>query len=983
MKGASGEMARRVRELDWSKTPLGRMETWPQSLRIAVGICLNSRFPMFVWWGAQHINIYNDSYVPMLGKRHPEALGKPAEGTWKDIWAVVGPQADAVMLRGEATWNERVVLMMERHGYVEETYFTWSYSPIYDESGGIGGLFCACFEETQRVLAERERDRLLEENQSERMRLADAFSQSPSFLAILRGPEHVFEFANDRYRQLVGERDVVGMRLREALPEIEGQGFIEILDRVYASGEPFVGNAMRAVLRRRSGGALEEAFVDFVYQPMRDREGRVAGILVHGVDVTERLRVEARDGFLVKLEDALRPLTEPADIMATSTRLLGEHLDADRCAYADVEADADTFNLIGDFNRDVPSIVGRYKFTDFGEEVLRLMRAGQPYVVSDVETHQPPIGDLSYYRKTMIRAVICVPLLKAGRFVAAMAVHQAAPRRWTPGEAELLTHVASRCWESIERTRVSRTLSESEAKFRQLADAMPQIVFSADPDGNVDYFNRQWYEYTGLPEGMSGFESWKAVHTEEGLRRVAEAWPRALHTGQPYEIEYPLRRHDGKYRWHLGRALPIRDASGKVVRWFGTNTDIHDRKQTEQALAASLEAEQEARSQAELASRMKDEFLATLSHELRTPLNAILGWSHMMRRENVTPEQLARGADVIERNARSQAQIIEDLLDMSAIISGKVRLDVAERIDLPAIVAAAIETTRPAADAKRIEVRGEIDPLELTHIGGDPNRLQQVVWNLLSNAIKFTPDSGRVTVRVARVDDRVEISVADTGEGIGVDFLPYVFDRFRQADATTTRRHGGLGLGLSIVKQLVELHGGSVRVESAGKGKGTTFFVTLPVDVEYAKAEAESRPREGRANSIAVPGARDRIEGTRVLVVDDDADARELVKRLLEERGARVTIAGSSQDALRALGSTEFDVLVSDIGMPGEDGHTLMRQVRELPPERGGRIPSVALTAYARAEDQMKAIRAGFQMHLAKPVEPAELIAMVARLMNR
>jgi PAS domain S-box-containing protein len=530
---------------------------------------------------------------------------------------------------------------------------------------------------------------------------------------------------------------------------------------------------------------------------------------------------------------------------------------------------------------------------------------------------------------------------------------------------------------------VARTLSESEAKFRQLADAMPQIVFSADPDGNVDYFNRQWYEYTGQPAGTTGFEGWKRVHTEEGLRRVAEAWPHALRTGEPYEIEYPLRRHDGEYRWHLGRALPIRDASGKVVRWFGTNTDIHDRKQIEQALAASLEAEQEARSQAELASRMKDEFLATLSHELRTPLNAILGWSHMMRRENVTPEQLARGADVIERNARSQAQIIEDLLDMSAIISGKVRLDVVERIDLAAIVAAAIETTRPAAEAKRIEVRSEIGALEPARIGGDPNRLQQVVWNLLSNAIKFTPDSGRVTVRVTLIGDRVEIQVADTGEGIADDFLPYVFDRFRQADATITRRHGGLGLGLSIVKQLVELHGGSVRVESAGKGKGATFFVMLPTDVEYAQAGSEPRPRGARENPLPLPQECDRIEGMRVLVVDDDADARELVKRLLEECGARVMVAGSSGEALRALQGGEFDVLVSDIGMPGEDGHTFMRRVRELAPERGGRIPAVALTAYARAEDRVKAIRAGFQMHLAKPVEPAELIAMVASLANR
>jgi PAS domain S-box-containing protein len=980
LSGAAGEMAARVRAFDWSATPLGPLASWPQSLRLAVGICLNSRFPMFVWWGGELINIYNDAYLPILGARHPEALGRPARETWSDIWTVVGPQARAVMERAEATWNERVALTMERHGYPEETYFTWSYSPIYDEKGGIGGVFCACVEETARVVTERERDRLLRDNETERKRFAEAFAQSPSFLAILRGPQHVFESMNAPYRRLVGDRDIIGKAVRDALPEVEGQGFFEILDRVYRTGEPFVGNAMRLHVQRRAGGPLEEAFVDFVYQPMRDSDGSVVGILAHGVDVTERQKVEARDRFLICLEDALRPLTQPAQIPATGARLLGEYLDADRCAYAEITEDPRTLDVVGDFNREVPSIIGRYALSAFGTEFTQALSQGLPFVVDDIESHQPPVESLAAYRLTQVRALIAVPLHKGGRLVAAMAVQQSVPRAWTPAQVELAAHVASRCWESMERARVERTLRESESRFRQLADAMPQIVFAAGPDGHVDYFNRQWYEYTGIPEGSTGFDSWKQVHTEEGLRRVAQAWPEALRTGQPYEIEYPLRRRDGELRWHLGRALPIRDASGKIVRWFGTNTDIHDRKQTEEALAASLEAEQQARAQSEVTSRMKDEFLATLSHELRTPLNAILGWSHMMRRENVTPQQLARGADVIERNARSQAQIIEDLLDMSAIISGKVRLDVSERLDLPAIVAAAIETTRPAADAKRITVQARVESLERLRIGGDPNRLQQVIWNLLSNAIKFTPDGGRVSVSVARVKDRVEISVADTGEGIGADFLPFVFDRFRQADATTTRRHGGLGLGLSIVKQLVELHGGKVRVESEGRGKGATFWVTLPVEVEYAASGEESRLRES-LRGVDLPGEEcERIHGSRILVVDDDFDARDLVKRLLEECGAQVATAASSAEAMAMLAGAGYDVLVSDIGMPGEDGHALMRRVRELAPARGGRIPAVALTAYARAEDRVKAIRAGFQMHLAKPVEPAELIAMVASL---
>jgi signal transduction histidine kinase/ActR/RegA family two-component response regulator len=452
-----------------------------------------------------------------------------------------------------------------------------------------------------------------------------------------------------------------------------------------------------------------------------------------------------------------------------------------------------------------------------------------------------------------------------------------------------------------------------------------------------------------------------------------------VNSGEPYEIEYALRRHDGEYRWHLGRALPIRDENGRIVRWFGTNTDIHDRKQTEQALATSLDAEQRARSEAELASRMKDEFLANLSHELRTPLTAILGWSHIMRRENVSPQQLANGADVIERNARAQAQIIEDLLDMSAIISGKVRLQIEQHVDLRAVIAAAIETTRAAADAKRIVIRVDVEAAERLHLNADPSRLQQVIWNLLSNAIKFTPLGGRVQVNAARIRDRVEISVADTGEGIASDFLPYVFDRFRQADASTTRRHGGLGLGLSIVKQLVELHGGMVGVFSEGPNRGTTFSVTLPAESRFVQTDTSGTKR--RQADMDLPAKEsDRIRGVRILIVDDDADARELLRRLLEDCGAQVALSESSAAAIEIIRKGQLDLVVSDIGMPGEDGYALIRRVRALPAEEGGKVPALALTAYARAEDRVKAIRAGYQMHVPKPVDPAELIAMVASM---
>jgi PAS domain S-box-containing protein len=972
-------MQQRLAAFDWAKTPLGPRESWPHGLEIAVGICMSSRFPMFVWWGPERINLYNDAYVPILGDKHPAAFGRPAEESWAEIWDIVGAQARLVDA-GEATWNERVLLVMNRHGRPEDTWFTWSYSPIRDEAGRVAGLFCACTEETPRVIVERERDALLVQVGNERARLAQAFSQSPSFLAILRGPDHVFEYVNERYVQLLGGRPLLGRTAREAVPEAASQGFFEILDRVYATGEPFVGTGVKIALDRPEEGGLVDAYLDFVYQPVRDGDGQVSGILAHGVDVTVRQRAEDRDRFLLELEDALRPLTEPQEITLRAAEMLAARLGADRVAYADMEPDEDTFNVSGDFTRGVPSMVGRYRLSQFGDGMRDDLRNGIPVVVHDVEADAGTLKQVDSYRVAQIRALLGVPLLKGGKLVAGLAVHQAKPRRWTRHDVELVEHVASRAYESIARARIERTLRESERSFRDLADSMPQIVWSATRDGDVDYFNRRWYEYTGLPESTTQFG---AVLSPEDLARLHRSWARSVAEGTPYELEYPLLRADGAWRWHLARAVPVRDENGRIVRWFGTNTDIDERKRIEEALGRALKAEQGSRHDAELASRMKDEFLATLSHELRTPLNAILGWSHMIRRDDATARDYQRASEVIERNARAQARIIEDLLDMSAIISGKVRLEMG-RVELPAIVRAAIDNARPAADAKHIRLRTEMDPMTGLELQGDANRLQQVLWNLLSNALKFTPRNGAITVGLRDAGTHAEITVRDTGQGISAEFLPHVFDRFRQADASTTRRHGGLGLGLAIVKQLVELHGGTVSVESAGEGRGATFTVCLPITVPQVDPTLGTAIAETAAADAARIDPRDcaALAGKRVLVVDDEADARELVAELLQHCRAHVLTAGSSDEALEIAAREPLDLLVSDIGMPGEDGFRLLERLRGLPPASNARLPAMALTAYARPEDQQRTREAGFQAHCAKPVEPSALIAMVAGLVR-
>src|SRR5712671_3154114 len=481
----------------------------------------------------------------------------------------------------------------------------------------------------------------------------------------------------------------------------------------------------------------------------------------------------------------------------------------------------------------------------------------------------------------------------------------------------------------------------SEVRFHALTDSMPQCVWAARRDGEIYYCNRVWREYAGPEAGLSFFGG---VPPDE-LSAVQSAWAATIRGGRGLEREQRLRRHDGELRWHLCRVVPEHDEYGTVVGWIATATDIDHQKRVEEAHAALLLREQEARAQLEEANRSKDEFLATVSHELRTPLNAILGWTRMLRTGVIEGEdKLRRALETIERNARAQTQLVDDILDVSRIIAGKLRVQV-RHIDLRGVILAAIDAVRPAAEAKQVELALDLRD-EASDFHGDPDRLQQVVWNLLSNAIKFTPGRGRVVVELRRSNGHVEIDVSDTGIGIAPDFLPHVFDRFRQADSSSTRTQGGLGLGLAIVRHLVEVHGGTVGAESEGEGKGARFTVRLPVrQAQPQPQEAAAVNGNGTHPEPVPPVEPTALAGMRVLVVDDDADARELVRVMLGNYGAEVILAASADEALELISRQPPDVLVSDIGLPGEDGYALLRRVRGLP--QTARLPALALTAYA------------------------------------
>ena len=458
------------------------------------------------------------------------------------------------------------------------------------------------------------------------------------------------------------------------------------------------------------------------------------------------------------------------------------------------------------------------------------------------------------------------------------------------------------------------------------------------------------------------------------LEEVSARWRTSLASGEPFEMELLLRGGDGQFRWHLTRAVPLRDDTGTITRWFGTNTDIDASRRAALERTRLLESERTARLAAETASRAKDDFLSTASHELRTPLNAILGWARMLQSGKLDQSAFLRAIDIIERNATAQVRLVEDILDGSRIINGQLHLDV-RPLDLTAIVNSAVDAVRTAADSKRIRLTTRLDPAA-ARVVGDPDRLQQVIWNLVTNAIKFTPKDGAVDVVLRRAGTDIELTVADNGEGIDPEFLPHVFDRFRQAEGSTTRRHGGLGLGLALVRHMVEAHGGTVHADSAGVGKGARFVVTLPVQAVFAGG-AEAEPvRWGGAEPFVLRPVD--LTGASVLVVDDEPDARDLVATVLRGRGAEVTLAGSAGEALALVANRPFSVMVSDVGMPGTDGYELIGRVRTMTGTRGAGLPAVALTAYSRDEDCRRAHDAGFNAYVSKPVEPERLVQVVA-----
>jgi PAS domain S-box-containing protein len=582
-----------------------------------------------------------------------------------------------------------------------------------------------------------------------------------------------------------------------------------------------------------------------------------------------------------------------------------------------------------------------------------------PVTVDDIRREPSLASFMPDLEREGIASLAFVPLVSRDRVIGKFMVYHGAPHAFSREELQLAGLVAGQVAFAVERTRAEAQARRSEERLRFALDAAAMGTWDWDLTTNHVEWSPNLERIHGLPGGTfdGTFASYeREIHPDDRARVLASS-RRALAEGVPHDVEYRIVAPDGTERWCEGKGRVEYD-NGRPVRMTGVCMMVTRRKEAELARLAA----------AEEASRLKDEFLATLSHELRTPLNAILGWVQLLRNGAVGPEREGQALDVIGRNAMLQRQLIDDILDVSRIITGKLALD-CEPVSVSQLVETVVSGVTPAAQARKIEVTRAVDH-DLPPLDGDPRRLHQVLGNVLSNAVKFTPDGGRVDIDARQEGDALCIRVRDTGVGILPEFLPFVFDRFRQADSGPARRHGGLGLGLAIARHLVELHGGGIRAESAGPGTGTTVTVTLPC----------AAPPETRLPAPALDASRAadvRLDGMAVVVVDDQADSRELLAVMFEDHGARVTRCASASAALEALAARPAQLLVADIGMPDVDGHELLRRLGA-----GGSMPrAIAVSAYAHPEDRHRAMSVGFLAYCAKPVDEGELFATVRRIL--
>ncbi|MEO5823026.1 MAG: ATP-binding protein [Vicinamibacteraceae bacterium] len=743
------------------------------------------------------------------------------------------------------------------------------------------------------------------------------------------------------------------------------------------NGRELAGDELPLQVAARLGRRISDLELDIVHDdgrilrmleyaaPLLDEHGVPRGAVGAFVDISDRRRREIRDSFLVALDTALRASDDPAAIMAAACELLGTRLDADRCAYADVEPDEERFTIPYEHTRGevVVSLAGAWTLSAFGDRAVRELRAGETLVVREVVAE---LGPATAFTIVGIAATVVAATRRDGRLVAMIAAHSAVPRAWRPEEIELVELTANRCWESIARARAARVIEASERRYRVVADAMPQLVWTADVDGVVDYYSARVRAYRGIDVG-----TWQPmVHPEDLLPTVA-SWECALRDQTPFAFEHRLQMATGEYRWHLSRAEPVRPAALDVaagaddrVRWIGTATDVHELRETQERLRVQEE-------QLRDVDRRKDEFIAILAHELRNPLAPLRTGLDVLRLSHDAAAAVARVRPMMERQVTQMVRLIDDLLDVSRITSGKIQLQ-PEPTLVAQLVRDAMEGHRGAMEAGRLTAQVTL-PAEPVYVYADHARFVQILSNLVHNAIKFTDPGGTLTIAgvvvgADRQSRQLRLSVIDNGAGISAGALPHIFELFAQGHQPAGLGRVGLGIGLALARRLAELHGGRLEAASEGAGRGATFTLTvpaMPIDLGDAPAEAVAEV------TLA-------LTGCRLVVIDDNQDATDLLALILGASGADVRTAYDGENGLRTIESFRPDAVLLDIGMPGMDGYVVCRRIRDTDPDR--RIRLIALTGFGQAHDRARAIAAGFDAHLTKPADMAALHSALAGL---
>ena len=1142
-----GEMGHRMRTFDWSTSPVGAPDKWPQSLKTAVSICIGSRYPIVIWWGhPEYTMFYNDGYIPALGvTKHPGCLGRSGRECWKEIWSTVGPMLDSVFETGVATWSEDLLLVMNRNLPREEVYFTFSYSPIHGDDGNVDGIFCACYETTDRVISVR-RLQTLRDLGRRVMEVKSAEEVCEAAARTLAGNSYDVPFAllyllDNKAQEAtlcamtgfepgcVNAPDRIGMNelvdtAKWPLRRVFETGASEIVTNIKdLPGGAWPESSKSALVLpiaapgytkptgffvagfspRRLVDADYHSFFDLIvahigtaisneraYQEERKRAEALAEIdrakteffsnvshefrtpltLMLGPledaladkwlapRVYEKLDLAYRNSLrLLKLVNTLLDFSrievgrleavyEPVDLAALTTELTSVFRSATEKAGLNliVECPPLTSNVYVDremWEKIVFNLLSNaFKFTFEGEIKVSLKETGEnvELEVSDTGTGIPiaelphlferyhrvkgasgrsyegsgiglaMVQELAQLHGGSVRAtselgrgsVFTIAIPTGSAHLPADRIGGVRTIASTGLRGEAYVEEVLKWLPDAENEFESLQTPTAPARLSQTTGPRARILLADDNADMREYLRRrlaQHYDVETAADGeaalglaryrefdlvlsdvmmpkLDGFGLLKALRADERTQTIPVILL-SVRAAEESRVEGMGAGADD----YLVKPFSARELLARIE----AHLNLHQvRREAEQALMQMMEREQKARASAEVANRVKDDFLAMLSHELRTPLNAIIGWSHLLKKGMLSEKDRERGINVIDRNAAAQRAIIDELLDVSRIVTGKLKLET-KPIELAGVIEAAIDVIRPAAEAKGIQIVATLDR-SAGLVDGEAVRLQQVIWNLLSNAVKFTPKQGCIQIKSKTAEGKLKVVVSDNGEGIDPEFLPYIFERFRQADSSAKRLHGGLGLGLSIVRSLVEMHGGEIHAASDGEGKGATFTVTLPVmalsDVDEhvdVKLPALELNQNGAPESQS-----DLLRGLKVLTVDDQQDTRELIALALGRYGAEVRASESASSALELIKDWKPHVVVSDIGLPEMDGYDFLRRLREIEGD-GERIPAIAVTGYAGALDESKALNAGYAVHLSKPIELSALAAAIAKVSRK